>query len=56
MISPVAGYLSKLLFPNTPRDQRRRRMQTLWFLLVTGILAAAAMAGLLYLVNLQGPG
>ena len=49
----MPDHLSKLLFPSAPRDQRRRRMRTLRFLLVAGILTAGAVAGVLYLLYYQ---
>ncbi len=46
----MSRHLSKLLFPNTPRDQRRSRMRTLQFMLVACILIAGVVAGMLYLL------
>jgi hypothetical protein len=50
----VPGYLSKLLFPNVPRDLRRSRMRTLRFLLVAGVLIVGVVVGLIYLLYRQG--
>jgi len=46
----VSGYFSKLLFPNAPRDVRRRKMQALRFGLVAGVFIAAGVALMFYLL------
>lgn len=53
MMSHTREYLEKLLFPGA-HGQRRRHMRFFLLALVLGLLAAAAIGAVLYLLNRQG--
>jgi hypothetical protein len=46
----VPRYVAKLLFPNLTSDERRRKMRALQLGIVVAILAAGAVAFLIYAV------
>ena len=49
----LPGYVSKLLFPKTPRDERRRKMRAIRRALVLGLIIAGAVALVLWLAYLN---
>jgi hypothetical protein len=50
----VPGYIAKLLFPNSRRSERRRKLRAVLFWLITCLLIAGGFAYLLLKVNAQG--
>jgi hypothetical protein len=53
--APLPGYVSKLLFPNTPRNERRRKVRTIRRVLVVGLIISGLVALALWLAYENGP-
>jgi hypothetical protein len=50
---PVPGYFSKLLFPNSTRSQRLRKLRAIRVWVIAGGTIVAFVVGFLYLVYTQ---